>query len=104
MTSTALYWTNSMGTVHSQIIGATVPSQLHSGEAHPTGMAVDEKFVYWVDSGTGYVFRAPLDAKDATTTVTIAGGQTSPYRIAVDEKFVYWTNGGNNGALVRLAK
>jgi hypothetical protein len=104
VTATTLYWTNSMGTIHSQDIGATIPSQLHSGEQHPTGMAVDAKFVYWVDSDTGYVFRAPLDAKDETTTVAIASGQTSPYRIAVDEKFVYWTNGGNGGALVRLAK
>ena len=103
VTATTIYWTNDSGTIHAQAIGGGTQSQIHSGEAKPTGMAVDDADVYSVDQGTGNVYRAPLDATNDTKTEIIATGQAGPYRIAVDAKFVYWTN-YTGGTVARLAK
>jgi len=58
-------------------------------------LALDDSYVYWVNSADGSVKRA---LKSAAVPQTLATGQAKPTRIAVDSSSAYWTN--NLGAAV----
>ncbi|MGK3983437.1 lipoprotein receptor [Sorangium sp. So ce136] len=76
--------------------------------ASPHLIALDEKFVYWVDrSDRGTVNRMSRDIGDS---IELAEDQPFPYAIAVDRDHVYWTNSplreGSNepSAVMRIPK
>ena len=62
-------------------------------------MALDDTYVYWVDSVTvGTIMRAPK----AGGTATILARDVDPVAIAVDANAVYWSDEAGN--IMRLAK
>lgn len=66
-------------------------------ESHPTGIAVDDTHVYWVEENAGNVKKVPTTGGTVTILST---GLSGPYRIVVDMDNVYWTEyaGGVAGA------
>lgn len=62
-------------------------------------VAVDDTYVYWLDSTTvGTVMRAPKTGGSAT----VIARDTQPVAIAVDSNAVYWSDQGGN--IMKLAK
>lgn len=62
-------------------------------------VAVDDTYVYWLDTGTvGTVMRVPK----AGGTPTVIARDTQPVAIAVDANAVYWSDQGGN--IMRLNK
>ena len=62
-------------------------------------MALDDTYVYWVDSVmVGTIMRAPK----AGGTATIIARDANPIAIAVDANAIYWSDEGGN--ITRLAK
>jgi hypothetical protein len=67
----------------------------------PSGLAADDRFVYWTEQGRR-LLRAALDG-GGPTTLFEAAQPFGEADVDVDDKFVYWT--GSAGKLVRrLAK
>ena len=54
----------------------------------PSGMAVDENNVYWIEQTAGTVKKVPINGG---TITSLTEGLNYPYRIAVDSNSVYWT-------------
>jgi hypothetical protein len=82
-----------------------------SGQWVPAGIAVDDRNVYWVDSGLADgVGTVMMAAKGGGAPVVLASGQDSPGAIVVDASCVYWTNVGTSakndadGAVMMVAK
>jgi hypothetical protein len=80
-----------------------------SGQLDPQGIAVDDRYVYWVNVGQlpaeGTVMRAD---KKLGTPQFLAFGQRRPLAIAVDDRYVYWVSQGDagkaNGGVYRVPK
>lgn len=72
---------------------------LASGQPQPFEVAVDETYVYFVDSGTaqddGSVRRV---AKTGGAVEILAAHEAVPQGLVVDDSTVYWTAGGNGAA------
>jgi hypothetical protein len=100
-----MYWTDAMaGTVMKVAIDGGSPTMLASGQATPTGIAVDGSDAYWTNeplNQAGSVMKVPLacGAPDS-----IATGQNRPRHIAVDASNVYWTNLGRRESPRRIGK
>ena len=77
---TQLYWTNTAsGTIETIPIGGDLPAHVVSGQANPTGIAVDATNIYWTTSGaTGAVFKAPIGGLDGAAPTMLASGQDAP--------------------------
>jgi len=93
------------GVVYAASHDGTTLAPLAMGQSYPRGIAIDAKYVYWVDyvgalSTTGSVNRAPIGGG---TVVTLASGLAAPVGITVDAAAIYWTNQGD-GTISRLAK
>ena len=94
-----VYWVNftdqttASGTVNKVPVGGGSVTTLASGQIAPASVAVDGKYVYWVNFNpfTGTVNKVPLDGGSVTTLAT---GQDLPYSVAVDGTHVYWVNSG----------
>ena len=66
------------------------------------GIAVDSRFVYWVDVARGTLSRAP---KGGGPAEILASAQVAPEFVAVDESAAYWTTAGNGpstGTVMKL--
>jgi hypothetical protein len=79
---------------------ACQPVVLTSGQDLPTGIAVDETNVYWVNYFGGTVVTIP---KGGGAPVILAEKQDSPRAVAVDATHVYWTN-LFGGSVARILK
>lgn len=80
---------------------------LARGRAHPAEIALDDRFVYWVDfAPDGSVARIPKNGACATCAVAVATHQDNAADVAVDETSVYWiTQGlGGIGAVMKADK
>jgi hypothetical protein len=82
---------------------------LATGQASPTGVAVDAAWVYWASWGVtsvpGSLMKAP---KGGGAPVVLAGDLAAPYRVALDGDFLYWTSLGHapdfqDGAVMRIS-
>jgi hypothetical protein len=94
-----LYWTDQIGTDQGTIkaiplTGVGTPTTLVTGQASPAGVAVDASHIYWADSGSGTISKAPLTG-GITITLYAFSKFTVPAGVAVDSGHVYWANSGN---------
>ena len=93
------------------------PETLAKKLDYPEGIAVDQRDIYWVDSGIGdWEFRKYHNGtvcsarKDGKGKRVLARKQRNPNSIVLDEKYVYWTNFGSavsgwtDGAVMKMAK
>ncbi len=68
------------------------PVVIQDKQNHPLGIALDSKYVYWVNNKDGAVLRLARTAKPITKAETLASGMSSPERLAVDASHVYFTS------------
>jgi hypothetical protein len=68
---------------------ASSPPTLLSGLDTVTQIAVDDTYVYWIESAAGKVTKMPVAGGPP---VDVATGQAKPLHLAVDASNVYWTN------------
>jgi hypothetical protein len=88
-----VYWANwGGGAVMKVPIGGGNPVAVASGQAAPTGIAVDGTNIYWTNFDDNTVMKCPVTG--CTQPVLVASGQSNPAGIAVDATSVYWTNSG----------
>src|SRR5438094_7078168 len=59
----------------------------------PAGVAVDGRYVYWANYGSGTIGRARIDGSDVNKRF-IDAAEYSIVGIAVDGRHVYWTYSG----------
>jgi hypothetical protein len=61
-----------------------------------TSLAVDDKFVYWVDTGPGLVWvqRVPHLGNNVITSMVVLEPAGASLAIADDETYVYWSDQG----------
>ncbi|MGO9291774.1 MAG: YncE family protein [Polyangia bacterium] len=85
-----------IGGTPTELLAWTYPSD----QSFSAAGALDGQYLYWTDTGRGYVFR--VDTTDGTST-TLASAQSSPTGIVVDTANVYWINAGD-GSIRRVAK
>ena len=68
--------------------------------ARPTGLSVDESFIYWADSGTGAILRGPKNGSGAVTSLYTAANYPGtpddvfPWDLKVSNGLIYWTDAG----------
>lgn len=75
------------------VAGVCKPATLATNQAHPTGLAIDESYVYWTNQAPlGAVMRARKTG--AAQPEIVAANQDSPFDIAVDDTNVYFTATG----------
>jgi hypothetical protein len=96
---------------------AAKPETLAKKLDYPEGIAVDQRNIYWVDSGIGdwelrkyHNGTVRTARKDGKGKRVLARKQRNPNSIVLDEKYVYWTNFGSavsgwtDGAVMKMAK
>ena len=79
------------------------PETLATGQGGPREIAIDTKYVYWVNESTGTLVRLP---KAGGTAVVLATGLAGPQHIALDDQRVYvqcYNGGGTAGAAAVVA-
>ena len=71
--------------------GPTTPTVLASGVISPSGIAVDNTYVYFGEgsAGTSTIRKVP---KAGGTVTTIVAGLNSVYRLTLDANNIYWTD------------
>ncbi len=84
---------------------STLIAQRTAANYRTTQLAVDDSYLYFIDTGGGTVRSAQLSDGSVTT---IASGQGRPSGLAIDDQFVYWGTLGDgqtgDGTIVRHAK
>jgi hypothetical protein len=93
------FWTSDDGTISTAAYGGGPVRVIARGEVNPTGIAVDESWVYWTARGTGNdgaVRRAQKtgDADAGNLLQTYVTGRAFPGAILVTSAFVYWVDEG----------
>lgn len=77
-----------------------------AGQLGPTGVAVDDVYVYWgtENDGDGGIYRRPKTL--ASPAEAIAGNQNVPRHLAVDNAFVFWNTAPDMGetTIAKLAR
>ena len=102
----SVFWTqpgaNEIGMAASDGSGAN--SAFITGASEPIGVAADANYVYWVNSRTGTIGRAPLsgDSPDQTFIPNAAPANTSLDGIAVGGGYIFWTD-TDNGVIGRAS-
>jgi hypothetical protein len=100
-----IYWTDLgfpqngiPGTVKKAPLTGGPATTLVTGQDGPSGVAVENGYIYWADAVSGTIMRTNLNSCEPTCTVeTLVGDQNSPSGAAVDSSHIYWTIPGNSG-------
>lgn len=75
------------------------PAQVAAGQSSPSGVAVDERYVYWVNQA-GTLMRADKEGRDPRT---LAVGPAGAEAITLDATSIYWVTAGA-GTVMRIGK
>jgi sugar lactone lactonase YvrE len=70
-----------------------IPSELASGQAGPSSIALDTDGVYWANAGDGTIARV---AKAGGPIAIIAREQTTPTHLIADDAGLAWINAGRD--------
>jgi hypothetical protein len=101
--STAIFWENSgSGTVGKANLDGSSPTGnlVTSGPEPSCGLAADQNFVYWLDTGIAQsVSRATVDGADRRGSFIASASNAGSCGLAVDPSFLYW--GANPQAVGR---
>ena len=104
-----IYWTNGgENTGNSEVLSASLtgsaPRTLVSMAGKARGLALDDTFVFWVDSSDGSLHRVPRDGMGADQMI-VAGpgmsGGTEEAGVVVAGDLVYWSF--ESGGLIRVS-
>jgi hypothetical protein len=100
VTSSSIYWTNEAAFGHSTIGRANIdgssptPNFIDPGVVTLCDLAADQTFLYYLDTTTPSIGRAPLGGGSAQTNfIPLASAQCG---IDVDSSFLYWGTADNN--------
>jgi hypothetical protein len=83
--------------------GSCAPVLLAANQDQPSGIAVDDSGVYWVNEGDGGPTGGVAMVREAGAPIVLVSGQTKLVEIALDATDVYWTSAGS-GQVARVAK
>jgi hypothetical protein len=82
------------GEVRAVVIGGTTFTQLATGQAKPTFLAISGNNIFWTNAGDGSVWMNTLDGSAASAR-PMATGQSAPMGVVADASAVYWANNGD---------
>jgi hypothetical protein len=86
-----LYMALGGGTITKVSLGTgLLQFDLVNGESKPSGVAIDETYVYWTTSGNGAIRRCAAAGCEGKPE-TIIDGQNEPYGPVVTSDAIYWT-------------
>jgi hypothetical protein len=100
-----IYWPDGQTTANGSILRADktqtgMPTMLASGLDHPSAVAVDSSFVYWVTNiytpptKYGGVYRVPING--GTVTTLVPANESGPTFIVLNSTNLFWDNHGSN--------
>jgi hypothetical protein len=89
-----IYWTDrpetgAPGSVHGCTLDGSATGILASDQSAPDGIAVDDQFVYWSDTGAGTIMTYPKDGGALSTLVSL---QPGPADLLIGNGNLYWTD------------
>jgi sugar lactone lactonase YvrE len=88
-----IYWADYYtGTINEANLDGTSPQTIVTGQAGPSGMAVDSSHIYWTDRDSGTINEANLDGTSPQTIITGQAYPIGPAGVAVDGSHIYWTD------------
>jgi hypothetical protein len=96
----AIFWTQSPhggekehgGIGRADLTGSGADGHFIVGAKAPAGVAVNGRYIYWANYGSGTIARARLDGSDVNER--FVKGAEDPIGVAVDDRHIYWTNSG----------
>jgi len=106
-----LYWTEPrVGLVRAHPLDSLVTmgtsaqtTTIASTQEQPTGIALDDGFVYWTNALSQTIRRCPRQLQACSRPEDVVTGQSRPSSMVVDARAIYWINAGN-GTIMKVAK
>ncbi len=78
--------------------------EIASGQQAPTGLALDDDFVYWANFDAGTIVRCPLSGCGTDDPTELVSGQGGIRGIDVDDTSIYWMSDTEVDNFARVRK